>query len=274
MDTFVPFPTLDDLPKHFYKYRSLRGDEMQRTLDIIENNRLFWSSPLDFNDPFDCLPVYSMEASQLKKESALRKIYRDHMPNLQKAALKKLVQGSMRLSNSDFQARMTKGQKELLAETAVCCLTTDAENILMWTHYADSHSGICLRFTPLSKDAELVNTGLMHFEYALPVQYTDRRPVINVLNRSPEENLTRALLTKADFWSYESEWRMIGYRRGPGLFEFPAVCLDAIIFGERVKTEDREKIMESVSKRKNTINIINCAFDDEHFKLNLGVAQA
>lgn len=270
----MPFPSLQDLPTHFYKYRSLRGDELNRTLDIIENNRLFWSSPLDFNDPFDCVPVYSMEGSALKKEYALRKIYREHIPGLTKVELRPLVEAAKRLSLSEFKSRMAEGQREWLAETAVCCLSTVPDNILMWTHYADAHSGICLRFRPLSQESELVTERLMHFEYALPVQYTDKRPIINVLKRSPEESLNYALLTKADFWGYENEWRMIGYRQGPGYRDFPPACLDGVIFGARVSAGTRKIVLERLAKRDVSVEMLNAEFDGDHFKLNLSAVQA
>jgi hypothetical protein len=45
----------------FYKMRSLTpGATREHTLDIIENSRLYFPSPTEFNDPFDCFPPFDL----------------------------------------------------------------------------------------------------------------------------------------------------------------------------------------------------------------------
>jgi hypothetical protein len=42
-----------------YKLKSLTGESRDHTLDIIENSRIYFSSPEQFNDPFDCAPPFT-----------------------------------------------------------------------------------------------------------------------------------------------------------------------------------------------------------------------
>jgi hypothetical protein len=43
-----------------YKLRSLNVGAREHTLDIIENSRIYFPSPTQFNDPFDCYPPFDL----------------------------------------------------------------------------------------------------------------------------------------------------------------------------------------------------------------------
>uniref|UniRef100_UPI00249248CF hypothetical protein n=1 Tax=Janibacter hoylei TaxID=364298 RepID=UPI00249248CF len=83
-----------DKPRYFFKYRSITGEpdddgsKAHRTRDIIEKDRLFWPSPLSFNDPFDCLPANQVNGSKLKRELKVRKTIKKYYPHLTKAQVK------------------------------------------------------------------------------------------------------------------------------------------------------------------------------------------
>lgn len=48
-----------DTPKELYKFRSLANDtELSRLEEILVDNLIYWPSPVQFNDPFDCFPSY------------------------------------------------------------------------------------------------------------------------------------------------------------------------------------------------------------------------
>lgn len=72
---------------------------------------------------------------------------------------------------------------------------------LMWSHYADSHKGLCIEYAPNTWRSQ---------ECIFPVSY-----VAEPLNYAEikEENTILALLTstltKSMNWSYEKEWRYI-----------------------------------------------------------------
>ena len=265
----VKAPTVEDIPNHFYKYRSLDKASKAYTLDILLNNRLYWPSPLSFNDPFDCMPCYVNEGSRLKREASFRRLINEKLSHLPKSERKSFLAQSLRVSPQDFQTLMHDGQRHTMSETGVCCLSTNPDNILMWTHYADAHKGLCLRFTPISKSGKDFDSRLAHFEFAYPVKYSKNRPVINVLEKYGDDHLELALLTKADFWAYEAEWRMIGYREGPGLYEFPAICLDAIIFGARTSSDDHQEILALAKSRQYPVKIYKTEFDASQFRMHI-----
>ena len=78
-----------DNPTHLYKYRSLEGDARERTRRIIADNALWFSAPTDFNDPFDCSPVLSMQAGEAVTRKYLKTLFREAkgMKRIQQRAL-------------------------------------------------------------------------------------------------------------------------------------------------------------------------------------------
>ena len=70
----------------------------------------------------------------------------------------------------------------------------------MWSHYADSHKGVCLEFSG-GPDSP--------FSKASPVTYQLQYPAGSIV-ATPRERLAELTsLTKALPWAYEEEWRML-----------------------------------------------------------------
>jgi hypothetical protein len=104
------------LNKLLYKYRAAN----KFFFDILINNQLYFSTTSDFNDPFD---------GQLK-------------PNEFALELKNL---GCKEDLSQF-SRHSQYVEDSINRSAVLSLSTTSDNILMWSHYANSHKGVCLGF--------------------------------------------------------------------------------------------------------------------------------
>ena len=94
------------------------------------------------------------------------------------------------------------------------CVTERNDSVLMWSHYANKHEGVCLQFRGL----ESLRTP------PLRVIYSDNYPVVDLLEYEPfvdrqdetsrakqKEMIERMHLTKAKDWNYECEWRIIDW---------------------------------------------------------------
>ena len=106
----------------------------------------------------------------------------------------------------------------------------------MWSHYADSHRGICLRFKATDTTP--------FFGLALEVDYQFDRPALNLVRDAPKVVLMKALLTKADYWRYENEYRIIDPFKGPGVQEFPRELLDGVYLGAKIHPNFRSRVLE------------------------------
>ncbi|HYG47243.1 MAG TPA: DUF2971 domain-containing protein [Allosphingosinicella sp.] len=249
------------LPRYLYKFRSLVGEQRGFTRDIIEHRRLYWPMPAQFNDPFDCAPVVVIQGSVLKRESYIRKMVRQEAPHLPKYRRKQLVKLGLSRPIRETELLMADTQQQIRREIGVCSFSESFDHILMWAHYADAHRGICLRFN--------VRLAGPRFALAFPVTYSPERPVINMVEKRPKALMEQVLLTKADFWQYEREWRLFDHVRGPGLYEFPPPALDGIIFGAAISAEDREEVTSWASAAKLRSELLQARLDDQLFKLRV-----
>lgn len=115
--------------------------------------------------------------------------------------------------------------KNFLSKLTVTCFSASGwDNHLMWSHYANSYSGICVEY-----DFEKMDT-FIGFIY--PVKYSNIRPTVSLKDLgltgfeldengdliTEEVNINAIfsyLLTKNKCWSYEEEWRIINVEGQP-----------------------------------------------------------
>ena len=115
--------------------------------------------------------------------------------------------------------------KDFLSKLTVTCFSASGwDNQLMWSHYANSYSGICVEYD-FSKMNKFI--GFMY-----PVKYSSVRPTVSVKDfgltdlkkdengkyLTEEVNISAIfsyLLTKNKCWSYEQEWRIINVEGDP-----------------------------------------------------------
>lgn len=86
-----------------------------------------------------------------------------------------------------------------LDQVGVLSLSETWDNMLLWSHYAKDHKGICIGFY----------SNIDIFGVALKVRYTEEFPVITPPFDSGETILEKSFLTKARCWEYEKEWRVV-----------------------------------------------------------------
>jgi len=124
----------------------------------------------------------------------------------------------------------------------VCCLTEKNDSIIMWSHYAKYHKGICVEY---EIDSE-------HFKNMVyPVIYSgklfDMTNIFEKVQTGSFNNLfaTVAAMHKSPEWSYEKEWRIIvptGEKSGIG--NIPAPQIKSITLGSKISNENKNKIIE------------------------------
>lgn len=95
--------------------------------------------------------------------------------------------------------------KNFLATLCVCCFSKNMNNILMWSHYADSHRGVCLEWRV---DDENVKSELRD------VAYKNEPIVLDKVKRTETGYLDINIKTNGKFlfqkfnnWEYEEEMR-------------------------------------------------------------------
>ncbi len=245
-------------PSHFYKFR----DVNEFTKRIVIDNELYFGSAEDFNDPFDFLPTFTMEAPQ----ASLRRYLESAVPDRPRADRRLFARE--RIKDPKFPEH--KAQAIAIAEaelakvrrnTGLLCLAARPDHMLLWGHYANSHRGIALRFKPQKGDG--------YFEAACKVTYQRERPKCNLVLNDTMTNFKLALLTKADFWSYEEEWRIVKEPGSKGPHTFSASSLDGIILGAKISKEHEDEVRGWIATSGRDVELMKAAINKENFGLEI-----
>lgn len=168
------------LPQFVYKYTSIN----KYLFESLIRGELWFSSPSDFNDPFDSsLPIDFAIESYKRTEGW--QTNRDMIVKEQIRIVQPL----------NFSNRL----EELRKKVGVCCFSSVNDNLIMWSHYANHHKGLLLKFDV----AELAK----HFNRIERVTYTDKIDFVDY--DSPAEDLiTKLLIRKSTHWKTEKEVRI------------------------------------------------------------------
>lgn len=252
-------------PDKFYKYRSMRGDDIQWVERIVLHNELYFAPAIKFNDPFDLRPSLSFEAPDQVRLSDVRRLVHQFMPGLSPAQVEA---ESHRLALATYDPvyidKMAADLREQLAEMltekiGVFCVSANRDDILMWSHYADSHGGVCLEF----------DEACPTLAQALKVIYSEARSPINRFEDDPETMSDKALLTKSDHWEYEAEWRSIRYDEGPGIVSFQPEHLTGVIIGARASAATIAKVEEWTRARPTPWTVYRASVSNDRFELEI-----
>ena len=192
--------------------RIYKFTSVEHGISSLQNRRLKLSTIDDLNDPFDLSPVDTTHPIIAKAIGELIASWR--------------------------------GKNGLL------CFSRNWDNLLMWSHYAVSHTGLCLGFDiPDASPA-----------FDIDVHY---QPNVLQIKRRDDVNLdlvARLLRTKHESWSYEQEVRVFVALNDPpdakGLrwFDFgPQLDLREVIIGSQCSPAICETVVEALKPYGDTV---------------------
>lgn len=194
-----------------YKYCTIN----KNTIIALTKGMNWISDPSFFNDPFEfSLPsdcFFCEETETLKHITEQESINKDTIRSL--------------------------GQ-----QFGVVCYSQNNDNMLMWSHYADNHRGICLGFEP-TVPFNQSHVGMV-FSYLNRVQYCKMVPPYQFGGFETKE-IIDVFCTKSSDWEYEEEIRQI-FDKKSQYVEYPGI-LKEIIFGCKTPKEDIQLIASIMS---------------------------
>ncbi|TSK07302.1 MAG: DUF2971 domain-containing protein [Geobacter sp.] len=230
----------------FYRYRHFDDDKCVKSIErLLSKNEMYLSSPLSFNDPYDCRPHYAFEATDREIKAYLKKLFRENEANATKNDVNRHVTkilNRVSRTNTDLETVFNRQYETFLQSVGMLCFSKSPENILLWSHYASSHTGICIQFES-NVDTRSV------FMLTQNVKYTKDFPIINLVKATDDEKLSKGLLTKADDWSYEQEYRLI-LPAQQKLVKYPDEALKSVIFGLKTTDHNKDLIKNWIAQRK------------------------
>jgi hypothetical protein len=247
--------------EYLYKYRSLNSRGLE---DIFSKNEVYLSDPTAFNDPFDCKPLLVTYTNDFKIKQFYQSLVRHRFPNATKDQIKRELK-----NNPQFRKIRTQEYLEnelfpnFIKGFGVYCLSEVPDDILMWSHYSDSHKGICLQF--------MATIELTIFWESYKVTYQEKYPEVNVMNLGDYPQFFNFFATKSNHWEYEKEWRIIKtpHEGGAGIYTFQPELLTGVIIGAKISPGDEKAINDWVSKRKTPIRIFKAQMNRKSYRLDI-----
>ena len=111
---------------NIYKYCTIN----ENLFSLLREAYIWFSKPTDFNDPFDCkingVPPSTQDLEELEDSYMYTRIFKITPETLSK------------IMYSELQGKIDG--------YGVSCFSKSNDNILMWSHYSEKHTGICLEF--------------------------------------------------------------------------------------------------------------------------------
>lgn len=151
--------------------------------------------------------------------------------------------------------------KNINKEIGIFSLSENNSNILMWSHYADSHKGYCvgLDYNILLKIVGSIG----------PVTYSDKFPKLSILPKSPVEDFMKLLTTKSNDWEYEKEVRIIMRFKARETIRIPDDCIREVILGHKMEENHKKEIIDLIKTKSTPIEIFQATMNGEKFKLDI-----
>ena len=265
--------------KCFFKYMSTRTAYI-----VLHNRTLRWSSPIEFNDPFD-IPreiLSGINAADIQKAApeCLFEILKnppnditDFNPKFQlilralenaDSNIKKQIYEE--IENMPASGPADSGSldelktiwKNFIPDFRILCLCEAHDIISMWYHYADRYKGVVIEF---DCNDDLDSAWLM----AKPVKYTETIPEISsakswakVLLKQKEKAIETLMdactFSKTPDWSYEKEWRVTSFKRPHETgtvsdYKFNAKEIKSVYLGPLIDQNDMADLLKILNDK-------------------------
>lgn len=229
----------------------IESGEINLLKKVFEDKTLRFSTPLNFNDPFEFrLPIKNLDPSES-----------NDLNNLINTTFDKSQFHNIALD-------------EILKDIGVLSLSSTNDNILMWSHYANNHKGIVLEFDKKhlffyesSVDKKLIH-GLEKVNYCINKPYPE-----NIKEYFLNKNL---YLTKHLNWKYEKEYRVTvtfdesNNSENKYNIKFPPSLIKAVYIGVNTENKDFEYILNLKQKKEwRHLNIYKFKINEKEYKLDL-----
>ena len=242
------------IPRYFYKYRSL-----SHALDIIRTGRLKFSTIDEFKDPFD--GIGDRTSDEEVDYNTLTERFIARLPHYMPAAYKESLKETLSKDPEKyFKEHAEKTIAALRKNTGIFCMSPIFDDIIMWSYYADSHKGVCLKLD-ISQHPELF--------YAINrVEYQKEMPREKIIDAQElSQSFWSAITTKHHDWFYEREVRVIHHREN-GFLPFNKQVLKEVLFGVYTTQSDIDEVKEALQAHGyNNVTLKKATLNDTRYKL-------
>lgn len=266
-------------------------------IKTLEDCSLKFTSPADFNDPFDSYPaVHEGWTEDDFKEFWFNSVWTDHTIDylIEEGKIKSRDEFLKYSHNLDFikthipdfdpiDEPIKLYKKIIDKEIRICCFSMAKcslqNQLLMWSHYSDSHKGVRFHF-----DYGFLLIGHPLWQ-AIKVDYSDERVKFDSKTYKNEEtvynSIHETIRRKLKEWEYEQEYRVIRRqnecktKKDPNkksiqTLDFDPSALRQIDFGINCLPETENDIIKLLNCPKlKHVKVNKCELNSKEFELKI-----
>ena len=222
-------PLSRPLPLIVYKYRHVS----EHSLRLLYPCELYYAAPREFNDPFEL--EFSVHIRPRTKHNKT-----EHELRALKAKLQDIRQSII----SDIRKQFDT------ARLGFFSASEPRDHPLMWSHYADGHKGFCVGIhTDAFNPEGIRNVTYSDKPFLIDCVIADDWEGVRVLPAESKDDLVNVMCHKAEFWSYEKEWRVLGDRASQASEYDPSALLE-VILGQRMTPGDHTRVRNALKRRR------------------------
>lgn len=255
-------------------YRYVPYDTARLAL-LLKSKIVRVSNPTFFNDPYDCRPLF--DARDIEDPNDLERFLGLVRQSIATWGTPDSLEAFDR-SLPEVRASAAARQNLLFAVARgvaiampqayrLLCLGTSPFEQLLWSHYANGHRGICIEF----------DATMMPFAVALSVTYSDEYPRLDFSGASPDTFIQASILTKASYWAYENEFRLITAeidgtiypRSAQDMLELPERAVTAVIVGQQFPLSKIDEVQSLIRRFAPHVELRVMSRNFRGFKLDM-----
>jgi hypothetical protein len=166
---------------------------------ILRDGLLYVPGPGEFNDPWETRPAFVEPDAEKDPESVAQ--FKEQLLALgtSKEHREQLLAGLEEFGYRSIVHAMQDGLTKEMRDIGIYCVTGNCISPLMWSYYGNGHAGFCIEF----------NEKADPFANAIKVTYDPAYPMIDWRKGRDSRTTEKCVLTKADFWDHEDEYRIV-----------------------------------------------------------------
>jgi len=246
--------------EYLYKYREIGSIGLERT---FTHNEIYLPDPTKFNDPFDCAPKLGVHKSEYKRKQYYKDIVKRRYPNATSFQVKQELKNNPKVNKIYMPENIQDIFLKFVKQFGIYCLAEVPDDILMWSHYSNSHRGLCLQFNA-SKESSII------WE-AFKVTYQNNYPDVNVMDIGNTKEFFNLVATKSNHWAYEKERRVVKTEDegGSQIYTFDPELLTGVILGAKISDDDEKTIRSWVDKRSTNVKVFKAKMNSTGYSLDI-----
>lgn len=262
---------------------------------VLKNITLRWSSPLEFNDPYDVPRELTFDIDQSEIQEELLKYLigliqnptseidhlipilqsligqsRNASPEIKEEIINAIKEeAAKKLTQTEAMEELRAMWRQMLPEFRILCLCESPRTVSMWYHYADKYRGAVIEVACNDEsDSPWLIAEKIDYPETIPELFTPKgwAKLSTMPVRTATEHLLHAYTyIKTPDWSYEREWRVVSFKRPHETgtvsdYKVNPNDFAAVYLGPLIDPADRERILKILKDGMSHVQPYNAKF--------------